>query len=85
MLTYYHYLLSGLFAATCTTSALVGSMTSTLPAHTLSTPTEADSAEMVDVSYRGSGRVNDAPKDEQSTQKKLVAHRGSGRIEPTPM
>lgn len=85
MLTYYHYLLSGLFAVTCTTSALVGSMTSTLPALTLFTSTEADSADMVEVAYRGSGRVDDAPKEEQGTQKKLVAHRGSGRIEPTPM
>lgn len=54
-------------------------------APTLSTPTEADSAETVDVSYRGSGRIDNAPKEPQSSQKKLVAHRGSGRIEPAPL
>ena len=85
MLTYYHYLLSGFFAATCAASALVGSMTSTSPALTLSTPPETDAAETVDVSYRGSGRANDAPKEQHSTQKKLVAHRGSGRIDPASM
>ena len=85
MLTYYHSLLSGLFAATCAISTLVGSMTLTSPAPTLSTPTEADSAETIDVSYRGSGRIDDVPKEPQGSQKKLVAHRGSGRIEPEPL
>ena len=86
MLTYYRYLLSGLFASSCAAFALVGGMNSPTPALTLLAPTEADSAETVDVSYRGSGRVeDDAPKEQQSTQKKLIAHRGSGRIEPTPL
>ena len=85
MLTYYHYLLSGFFAATCAASALVGSTTSTLPRLTLSTPTDADATETVDVSYRGSGRADDAPKEQHSSQKKLVAHRGSGRIDPASM
>lgn len=85
MLTYYHYLLSGLFAATCTANALIGIMRPASPVLTLLTPTGADSAEAVDVSYRGSGRIDDVPKDQQSTRKKLVAHRGSGRVEPASM
>ena len=89
MLTYYHYLLGGLFAATCATSTLVGSLAgstaSISPARTLSLSAEAGATETVDVSYRGSGRIDDAPKEQQNGKKKLVAHRGSGRVYPSAM
>ena len=89
MLTYYHYLLGGLFATTCAVSTLVGSTvgptTSVSPSLVRSLPAEADSIETLDVSYRGSGRVDDAPKEQQNRQKKLIAHRGSGRIDPASM
>ena len=89
MLNYHHYLLSGLFAATCATSTLIGSLTgsvsSTSPVLAPSLSAETNAAETVDVSYRGSGRIDDAPKEQQSSKKKLVAHRGSGRIDPASM
>ena len=89
MLTYYHYVLSGLFATTCATSALVGSLTdsttSTSFAPILPTPIEINSAGTVDISYRGSGRIDDVPKEQQRNQKRLIAHRGSGRVEPASM
>ena len=85
MLTYYHYLLGSFLAATCVVSALVGSTTSASSSLTLSLPAEAESTETLDVSYRGSGRVDDAPKEQQDSKKELVAHRGSGRIDPASM
>lgn len=81
MLTYYYHLLSGLFAVTCAASVFAGP----LAANRHPTPTdllEAESSETIDVSYRGSGRLDDVPKEETSNQKKLIAHRGSGRVEP---
>ena len=89
MLTYYHYVLSGLFATTCATSALVGSLTESMASTSLAPISpmlaETDSAEMVEVSYRGSGRIDDVPKEQQRSQKKLIAHRGSGRVDPASM
>ena len=87
MLTYYHYLLGGLFAATCVAGNLIGSFNLTPPTSTLAAPSvdSIDSNETIDVSYRGSGRVDDAPKEQQGRRDKLVAHRGSGRIDPASM
>ena len=85
MLTYYHYLLSGLFAASCAAIAFVSPTATPLPHSTLSTSTEAESAETIDISYRGSGRIDDVPKEESGAKKKLVAHRGSGRVDPASL
>ena len=85
MLTYYHYLLSGLLAASCATISFIGPTTDVSPDFTSSTPAEAETSETIDVSYRGSGRVDDVPKEQSSGKKKLVAHRGSGRVEPASL
>ncbi len=36
----------------------------------------------VDVSYRGSGRLEEKPTDRNNTRNSAVAHRGSGRVLP---
>jgi hypothetical protein len=36
----------------------------------------------VDVSYRGSGRLDDKPADRNHGQNSAIAHRGSGRVLP---
>ena len=81
MLTYHHYL-SGLFAISCAASVFI-SPTAAIRYFT-SPSTEAETSETIDVSYRGSGRIDDVPKEE-SGRKKLVAHRGSGRVDPSSL
>lgn len=85
MLTYYHYLLSGLLAASCAAISYIGPVAETSPNLTSSSSVEVETSETIDVSYRGSGRVDDVPKEQSSSKKKLVAHRGSGRVEPASL
>ena len=85
MLTYYHYLLSGLLAVSCAAISFTGSMAEVSADFTSPTSAEAETSETIDVSYRGSGRVDDVPKEQSSSKKKLVAHRGSGRVEPASL
>jgi hypothetical protein len=37
---------------------------------------------IVDVSYRGSGRLDDKPEGRSHSQNSAIAHRGSGRVLP---
>ncbi|MGD1863874.1 MAG: hypothetical protein ACFB0D_04900 [Phormidesmis sp.] len=88
MLTSSHYLLGGFLAVSCAIGALLqpnSSATSNLPQSIFGEPGH----ETVDISYRGSGRVDDYPIPKKnsyssfSAGKGVVAHRGSGRIRPS--
>lgn len=90
MLTSHHYLLGGLMAVSCATGILshgVATLQNGLPISSESATTEA-----VDVSYRGSGRLDETPDNQKSEaytdsddgyrDRGPLAHRGSGRIRP---
>lgn len=83
MLTSHPYLLGSFVAVTC----VIGTATNglmTLQNNGLSGigSMQPTSVKTLNVSYRGSGRADDAPPEAEKTitDKRSIAHRGSGRI-----
>lgn len=81
MLTSYHYWLSGFTAAFSATGIL--HLTAISPQRLLPSFSERARPEAVNVSYRGSGRLDNCPNESQEKNKKSLtaAYRGSGRIQ----
>ena len=86
MLTSHHYLLGSLVAVSCATGIISHSVAASqnwLPVSSESALVEYAGTDAVDVSYRGSGRMNDTPPENKNKQNRgPVAHRGSGRVRP---
>ncbi|MGB7087461.1 MAG: hypothetical protein WBD47_18020 [Phormidesmis sp.] len=83
MLTSYHYLLSGIAAVSCATTALSQSVVSSQ--NWSFTPADPAPTEVVDVSYEE--ETNPEALHQQTThseeqEKGPLAHRGSGRVRP---
>lgn len=85
MLTSPHSLFSGFAAVICATSVAYQS-TPQVSTRDFAEPPVA-TYKTVDVSYRGSGRIDSEPieSEQNEAQPNRVAHRGSGRVLPLPL
>ncbi len=85
MLTSHHSLLSGFAAVICATSVVYQSAPQNMTESLVGPP--VPTSKTVDVSYRGSGRVESDPVETEQTEanSSRVAHRGSGRVLTLPL
>ncbi|MEM6451938.1 MAG: hypothetical protein AAF703_16680 [Cyanobacteria bacterium P01_D01_bin.105] len=79
MLTSYQTLLGSLAAALCATGTISQNDSTDFPL----AENESFYLYQMETAYRGSGRVDEQPENEDHAQSKasLIAHRGSGRIQ----
>lgn len=80
MLTSYQTLLGGLTAVLCST----GVVSQNDSKGSSIVVVESSQIQPMEITYRGSGRLNEQPEDDDRTQSKssFIAHRGSGRVQP---